>query len=165
MNKVKELWRNNKVLILLGVILLGCVVAIICVTISFFLGGDKSVYGNRLDEIKNVKITDDFQKDYLDKLKELEIVNNATMDIRGKVVYIIINFVGDTTLLDAESKAALSLQEFSDEILSHYDIMFTLICEKTENSDGFTILGARNATGSGLNWNNNTPVESEEEEK
>ena len=163
MTKLKELWRNNKVLIILGVILLGCFVAIICVTISFFLGGDKSVYGNRLDEIKNVKIEDSFQKEYLDKLKELEMVSNATMDVRGKVVYIMIYFVGDTTLLDAESKAALSLQEFSDEILSHYDIMFTLICEKTENSEGFTILGARNATGSGLNWNNNTPVESEEE--
>lgn len=163
MTKLKELWRNNKVLIILGVILLCCFVAIICVTISFFLGGDKSVYGNRLDEIKDINVEDSFKKEYIDKLKELEMVSNATIDVRGKIIYIMIYFVGDTTLLDAESKAALSLQEFSEEILSHYDIMFTLVCEKTDNSEGFTILGARNATGSGLNWNNNTPVESEEE--
>ena len=163
MNKLKEIWSNNKVLIILGVILLGCFVAIICVTISFFLGKDKSVYGDRLNEIKDVKITEVFQNEYISKLKENEIVSSASIDVRGKVVYVIIHFVGDTTLLDAESKAALSLQEFSEDILSHYDIMFTLICDKTDNSEGFTIMGARNATGSGLNWNNNTPVESEEE--
>ena len=164
MNKLKELWRNNKVLILLGVILLGCVVAIVCVTLSFFLGKDRSIYGNRLDDIENIKITDNFQKEYLAKLKENEMVSDAKIDVRGKVIYIIITFAGDTTLLDAESKAALSLQDFEEEVLNHYDIMFTLKCDATDNSEGFTILGARNATGSGLNWNNNTPVESEEAE-
>ena len=163
MNKLKELWKNNKVLILLGVILIGCVIAIICVTLSFFMGSDTSVYGNRLDDIKNIEVTDSFIKEYIGKVKENEIVNDVKVDVRGKIVYVSILFNTDTTLDDAESKASLSLQEFSDDILKHYDIMFTLKCDKSENSEGWTILGAKNASGSGLNWNNNTPVESEEE--
>ena len=76
---------------------------------------------------------------------------------------IIIDFVGDTSLVEAQSKAAASLEQFSENLLSYYDINFTLTCGSTENSEGFTIMGARNVAGSGLVWNNNTPVESEEE--
>ena len=164
MNKLKELWGNNKVLIILGVILLGCVIAIICVTISFFMSSDNSVYGNRLDDIKNVQISDSTKKEYIEKMKDNEIVSDTKIDVRGKIVYITITFGPDTAILDAESKAAQSLQDISDDILKHYDIMFTLKCAASDNSEGWTILGARNVGGSGLNWNNNTPVESEEDE-
>ena len=37
MKKLKELWGNNKVLIVLGIILIICLIAIITVTFSFFL--------------------------------------------------------------------------------------------------------------------------------
>ena len=51
----------------------------------------------------------------------------------------------------------------SDELLSDYDINLTLTSKATENSEGFTIMGAKNVAGSGVVWNNNTPVESDEE--
>ena len=164
MNKLKELWGNNKVLIILGVILLGCVIAIVCVTFSFFMNSNNSVYGNRLDNIKDVPVTDSDKKVIVEKLEENEMVSNAKVDVRGKIIYITITFASDTTILDAESKAAQSLQDISDEILKLYDVMYTLKCDASENSEGWIILGARNASGSGLNWNNNTPVESEEDE-
>ena len=71
-------------------------------------------------------------------------------------------FNADTSLNDAEAKATSSLSNLSEDILSYYDINITLKCDKSENSEGFVILGARNVAGSGLVWNNNTPVESEE---
>ena len=58
--------------------------------------------------------------------------------------------------------AASSIEKLNEDILSFYDIDFTLKCEKSENSEGFTILGAKNVAGSGIIWNNNTPLESEE---
>ena len=46
-----------------------------------------------------------------------------------------------------------------------YDIDFILTKEKSENDEGFTIMGAKNVNGSGLVWNNNTPIKDEETKK
>lgn len=164
MNKLKELWGNNKVLIVLGLILIACVVAIIIVTISYFFGGSSSTYGDRLKDIDKYPITDVMKKEYISTLSEDEKIDKVTIDVKGRVVYVTITYALDTPLLEAESKAAASLNEVDEDILAYYDIMFTLKCEASENSEGFTILGARNVAGSGIVWNNNTPVESEEEE-
>lgn len=163
MNKLKEIWGKNKVLIVLGIILIICFIAILIVTFSFFFGGSESVYGDRLDGIENYSIEDSFIDEYIANLESDEMINSATFDTKGRIIYVTMDFVGDTSLVEAQSKAAASLEQFSEETLSYYDINFTLTSESTENSEGFTIMGARNVAGSGLVWNNNTPVESEEE--
>ena len=150
-------------LIVLGIILIICFIAILIVTFSFFFGGSESVYGDRLDGIENYPIEDSFIDEYIANLESDEMINSATFDTKGRIIYVTIDFVGDTSLVEAQSKAAASLEQFSEETLSYYDINFTLTSESTENSEGFTIMGARNVAGSGLVWNNNTPVESEEE--
>ncbi len=163
MNKIKELWGKNKVLIVLGIILIVCLVTIICVGVSFFFGGSETVYGDRLDDIENYPISEEFKSDYIASLLENEEVSDVTIDIKGRIVYVNIVFVGDTNLANAKSKAVTSLEKFSDELLSYYDINLTLTSKATENSEGFTIMGAKNVAGSGVVWNNNTPVESDEE--
>lgn len=163
MKKFKEFWGKNKVLIVLGIILIICFIAILIVTFSYFFGGSESVYGDRLDEIENYPIEDDFISEYIANLENDDLINSVTFDTKGRIIYVIIDFVGDTSLVEAQSKAAASLEQFNENILSYYDIMFTLTCAETENSEGFTIMGARNVAGSGLVWNNNIPVESEEE--
>lgn len=163
MNKLKELWGKNKVLIILGIILILCVIAIISVTLSYFFGGGDSIYGARLEEIDKHPVTDTFKNEYISSLEEDSAVNKVTLDVKVRTIYVTIEYVPDTTLGVAESKASLSLKTFTEDLLGYYDISFLLKCPASENSDGFTILGARNVAGSGLVWNNNTPVESEEE--
>lgn len=164
MNKIKEIWEKNKVLIVLLFILLICFIAILLVCITFFFGGSKSPYGDRLDGIDKYPITESFKSEYESSLESDELVIDASFRTKGKVIYVTINFVEDTALVEAESKAAASLEKFDKELLSYYDINFILKCEKSTNSDGFTILGAKNASGSqNIVWNNNTKVESEEE--
>lgn len=162
MNKLKELWGNNKVLIVLGCILVICLIAILIVTFSFFLGGSKSVYGDRLKKQENVKVTDNIKNEYIANLTNDKDVESVSMDVKGAIIYITINFAGDISLNDAKSKTAASLTSFSEEILSVYDLGFTIKSPKTENSDGFIMLGAKNVAGTGLSWRNNTQVESEE---
>lgn len=163
MDKFKELWGKNKVLIVLGIILVICLIAILCVTVSFFFGGSKSVYGTRLEEIDKYPITDSFKNSFIKNLEEDEKIDKVNFDVKGRVIYLTINFVDDIPLLDAKSKATATLQDFDENILSYYDINYTLYSKETDNSEGFTILGARNVSGTGsLIWNNNTPVESED---
>lgn len=163
MNKLKEIWGKYKILIVLGLILIICFIAILFVTVSYFFGSGESVYGDRLEDIEDYPIEDTFVSEYIANLESDEMINSATFDVKGRVIYVTINFVGDTSLVEAQSKAAASLEQFSENLLSYYDIDFTLISEATENSEGFTIMGAKNVAGSGIVWNNNTPVESEEE--
>lgn len=163
MNKLKELWGRNKVLIVLGIILVICLITIGVVTISFFFGGSKSVYGERLDEVEKYPVSDTFKKEYITSLEANDSITSVKIDVKGRIIYVSINFGGDVPLVDAQSKAAASLSLFSEDLLSYYDINFTLRSIDTENSEGFVILGARNVSGSGsVVWNNNTPVESGE---
>lgn len=163
MKKIKEIWKKNKVLIVLGIVLIICLIAILVVTFSYFFGGSKSVYGDRLDGIEDYEVTSAFQSEYISVLEDDESIDSVSIDIKGRVIYITINFTGDITLVEAESKAGGSLSQFSEDILGYYDINFILTREDTEASEGFTILGARNAVGTGVAWNNNTEVESDEE--
>ena len=163
LNKLKEIWGKNKVLIVLGIILIICFIAIIIVTVSYFFGGSESVYGDRLDEISEHPISDSFILEYQTSLEEDEMIEEVSFSTKGRIIYVSIQFVGDTSMVEAQSKTAASLELFSEDILSYYDINFTITSDATENSDGFTLMGARNVAGSGLVWNNNTPVESEEE--
>ena len=162
MKKLKEAWGKNKILIVLGIILVACLVAIVIVTFSFFLGGNKDIYGDRLEGIDKYPVTESVKNEYIEALKESKNVTDVSLNIKGKIIYIIIDFAQDTSLDEAKGLAASSIVKLSEDILSFYDINFTLRCEKSENSDGFTILGAKNVAGSGLVWNNNTPLESEE---
>jgi len=162
LQKLKNLWSKNKVLIVLGVILIICLIAIIGVTFSYFIGGGKSVYGDRLDGISEHTISDEVKNNYVDNLKTNETVMDVRFVVKGKIIYVNIDFKGDTPLVEAEGVAASSLANLNEDILGYYDIEFVIKSDDTENSEGFTILGARNVTGSGLVWNNNTPVESEE---
>ena len=163
LDKLKEIWGKYKILIVLGLILIICFIAILFVTVSYFFGSGESVYGDRLEDIEDYPIEDTFVSEYIANLESDEMINSATFDVKGRVIYVTINFVGDTSLVEAQSKAAASLEQFSENLLSYYDIDFTIISEATENSEGFTIMGAKNVAGSGIVWNNNTPVESEEE--
>ncbi len=163
MNKLKELWAKNKVLIVLLFILFVCFIAIVVVCITFFFGGSKSVYGDRLEKQEEHEVSTSFQNEYISFLESDALVDKVTFRIKGRVIYVNIVFALDTTLVEAQSKATASLEKFDENILSYYDINFTLKCASSDNSEGYTIMGAKNVNGSqSIIWNNNTKVESDE---
>lgn len=166
MSKFKDFWRKNKVLVVLIGILIICFIAICIVVATYFFGGSKTVYGDRLKDIDKYPITEEFKKEYIDFLKDDgKDVSDVTFNTKGRVIYIRIKFVDDYSLVVAESKATASLAKFTDDLLEYYDLNFTLVSDATENSDGFTIMGAKNTSSKIVVWNNNTKFEEESEEK
>ena len=148
---MKKLWKENKILMVLGIILLLCVTAIIVVVLKYFVGSKKSVYGNRFDNMK-VKITEKEQKDYVKSLEDNSNVSKVRFRVSNKTLYISSTFKDDVKLDDAKKIIDDSLANFSDDIKKTYDINFTI------TNASFTLMGAKNAPGNGLIWNNNTPV-------
>lgn len=153
MKKLKKIWNENRVLMILGIILLACVIAILCVVLKYFVGSNRSVYGNRFDNMKT-KITEKEQNAYIKSLEDNSSVSKVRFRVNHKTLMISVTFKSDIKLDDAKKITESSLEKLSDKVKETYDINFTINVGET------TLMGARNASGNGLFWNNNTPVES-----
>ncbi len=158
MNKLKKMWVENRILFVLFIIVIICCFIILGVCISYFFGSSKSSYGDRLDGISEVKITDEVKNNFLDTIKQDELIKDVSFRTQGKIVYVSLEFVDTVTLVEAESKALAALMTFDEKYLNFYDFHFTLKNKGTESNDGFLIMGAKNVNGTGLIWNNNTEV-------
>lgn len=162
MKKIKEIWRNNRVLFVLFIILIICFIAIVTVALTYFVGSEKSPYGNRLDN--KVELPKDFEKNMADTLNEDEFIKEATVRLAVRTIYVTIDFENGISLEDAEEKALASLDLISEELLEYYDFNYILSQDESEDNAGFTIMGARNSNGTGFVWNNNNIPEEDEEE-
>ncbi len=164
MKKLKKIWQENSVLFVLLFILIACLIAISVVVVTYFVGDSSSKYGDRLEGIEDYPFDEDMKNEIISKIKENEIVEDVTMRVSGKSIYVMITFVPETTLVEGQSIALSSLDYFSEETLSFYDLEYMIEAEATEETEGFQLIGAKNVSGTGgIVWNNNTEFETEEE--
>lgn len=162
MKKLKKIWRENSVLLVLFIILIACLIAISVVVVKYFVGASSSKYGERLEGIDKIPYTEKDQKDLATKLEEDELINDVSVRTSGKIIYVTIKFSEKTTLVEAQSKALASLDNFSEEVLNFYDIQYMIQADSTEDTEGFQIMGSRNISGTGgIVWNNNTAPKEE----
>lgn len=158
MKKLKKIWQENSVLLVLFIILIACLIAISVVVVKYFVGNeDKN--NIRLEGVENHPFTEQMQNEIKDKIKEdvkvLEV--KIIPSTKSKRITVVINFTSEVTLVEAQSKTLASLEYFSEDTLSFYDIQFNIEADSTEKSDGFKISGSHNVSGTGgIVWNNNT---------
>ena len=146
MNKIKKFWNENRVLFVLGAILIICVVVLGIVSVTYFYGSSSNAYGNRLDSIKDTPLSDKYLQNIKTEMNSKENVKNTNkMD-------------------DAKKTTKEALKLFSEKELSLYDLQFTI-----KNKD-YTLMGAHNSNGSSstseeddIVWNNYTIKEDKEE--
>ena len=162
MEKIKELWNRNRVLIVLVIIVLTCFCIMGVVMVKYFFGGNTSSYGDRLDDIKDMPFKEEDQQTLINTIKENDIVSDVSINVKGKIIYIRILFNEKASLDTAKAVAAKSVESISADYQSKYDLEYTLVQESTEAVAGFTIMGAKNINRTVLIWNNNTPVKDKE---
>lgn len=166
MKKLKKIWQENSVLFVLLFILIACLIAISVVVITYFVGDSSSKYGDRLEGIEDYPFDSDMQDEIIGKIEENEIVQDVTMRVSGKIIYITITFAPGTTLVEGQSIALASLEHFGEDTLSFYDLEYMIQADDTEDAEGFQLIGAKNVSGTGgIVWNNNTEFESEDTEE
>lgn len=164
MKKLKKIWQENSILFVLLTILIVCMIAILIVVVTYFVGNSKSKYGDRLDEINKYPFVEDTQKEIASKMKEDEKILDVVFRTSGKTIYVTISFDPSVTLVQAQSKSLESLDYFSEDTLGYYDIQFLIQAESTDKSDGYKIMGSHNVSGTGgIVWNNNTKFEIDKE--
>ncbi|MBE6155543.1 MAG: hypothetical protein E7164_02155 [Firmicutes bacterium] len=153
---MKKLWKENRVLFILWIILFICFMAIVSVALTFFYSKDVSSYGPRLEGIENHPITSEDKNTYKETMLENENVTKVSFNLQKRVIYIHIDFDAEISVEDAKAIVNNSVNLFSEDILSYYDFQFVL------ESENFTIIGSKNAIVDYVSWNNNREVVEEE---
>lgn len=166
MNKIKRIWQENKVLLVLAIILVVCIVVLVGVSLKFFYGSSESVYGNRLDTIKDNPIKEENLNSIKATLKENEKVDNVNITVKGKIVYINIKYIDDVKMSDGKKIAEGTIDSFSESELENYDIQYTIsskLTKEDKDNKSYTLMGSRNSNGLGeIVWNNYNIKETEE---
>ncbi len=156
---MKKFIRDNKAICFMLLIIIACLgISVALLLKYFYFGNGGSKYGDRLDGIETVAITDDKKNSVVDDIKQRKNVKDAKVEVSGKIIYIRIAFNAGADLDTSKAIAVKTLEKFSDEEKAVYDIHFTLVFEKSETSDGITIMGSKNVNGTNLIWGNNNPV-------
>ena len=115
MSKIKGFYQNNRIYCILMAISLFCLALIVAAFVVYFVEQTKNdTYGNRLDGIKNVQITDTHKEEIASFIKENDKVESVVINIKGKIIYITTTLKdGKTT--DAESIAIKSLEKLTED--------------------------------------------------
>lgn len=163
MKKIKKFYKEHRVFTILMAIVIVCLVLIITVLVQiFYFGNGNDKYGDRLEGIDNVKISESKESDYENNVKATGKVKNCDLVITGRIIYITMQFEESVELDEAKNVALKSLESFSEDELAFYDFNITLKKNTSDKVEGFIISGARTKNGSGLVWNNNRQVTEEE---
>lgn len=156
MNKMKKIWQDNKVLLVLGIILIVCLAVLAVVAVVYFYGNDYERKG------AGTKVEERLKNDIVERIEASEMVSNATIRNKDLTVFIRISFVAGTDIKAAEKVAEDSLALFNDDELALYDISYTVKC----NDGKFIAMGNRNSSGSGyILWDEHVENSEEVEEE
>ena len=141
--------KNKFVIIPIGVFLILVVVAF-RVFNMFFPAEGTALYGDRLDGIQDVELTDNKLNDISSTLEENEAVKKASVSVQGKIVEVIITAQDDTSLDTAKGLNTIVLDALDEDEEAFYDIQI-FVTKDTEATD-FPIIGYKHHAKDSFSW-------------
>lgn len=161
MNKLKKLWNENRIMLVLGIIVFLCFLVIAYIMFQYFFGVSTSNYGDRLESIQEV-VYDEMAKSSLESSYQDEHLVDFSVDVRGKIIYVRVKYDATVALSDAQKKSVEAYQTIDEKYRNLYDYNVTISQDATEASTGYCLMGAKNVSSANFVWSNNTPVTTEE---
>ena len=149
---MKKFWKfilKNRIYIVLVLVILFC--GFVFFTMKAYMDpkDELEVYGNRLDGIESVIITDERKKEVADFVSEDEKISNVSVSTQGKIVNISINVKSKENTKDKmKEKGKLILEKFSEDEVKFYDFQFFI-----KNEDGnYNMIGYKNKKNEDISW-------------
>lgn len=165
---MKKVWNfivKNRIYIVLILLVLFC--AFVFVTMKAYLDpvDELAVYGNRLNGIEDVEITETRKNEVVDFIKDDETITDASVSIQGKIINISIKVTTEENTIDKmEEKGKEVVKKFSEEEIKFYDFQFFI-----KNEDGnYNLMGYKNKKNEDISWVSdeiNSEVDENEEEQ
>ena len=143
--------KKNKFIFILSLIIIAIfLLTTVSVFNIFFPNLGVPIYGHRLDDIKDVKISENRQTDIANNLLKSNNVNKASVDIRGNLINVLINFGKNPDVNAAKNVAVKVIDEFSTKEKEVYDIQFFITSDDQNNN--FPVIGYKNKISSTIVW-------------
>lgn len=129
-------------------------VIMLVIFISLFFGNGKDSYGNRLEGIEEVKLSNNFLTELKNTLKDKDEVVEANVRLQGKIVYIVLQLNPDVSVDNAKNISNSTLEKFSQEELDFYDISYLIKWEKEteEGTETSGIEGYKHPSKDSITW-------------
>lgn len=144
--------KNNKgIFIILGIILI-FLIGVIIVFKAFFPSGNE--YGDRLKGIEKVSFSDKEISTLESKIKDRNKIKKVSIDIKGRLINILITVEEDADLDDMKDYAKEKLELFDEEEQKYYDIQFYIINEK-DDVKHYPAIGYKHKTSDDIKWSSN----------
>ena len=126
MEKIKKWINRNKGLAILLLLTIIFVIILLIIFIELLVGGSSNKYGNRLDGIDKVKISNETYESVKKEVEDTELVEKVETRLQGKIVYTTIELKDGITVEKAKEIAVNTLDNYSEDELKYYDFSFFL---------------------------------------
>jgi hypothetical protein len=140
--------RNN---ILLGILLLIIIIGVGYFLKAFVFPSSGPFYGNRLDGIDNVEISDNRITELESNLLRNDKVKSSDVLIQGKIINIFID-VEDMGADDAKKILNDTLGDFSDAEKEFYDFQYFITNDSDKDSEIYPIIGYKSKSSDTISW-------------
>lgn len=150
MNKVKAYFKNHRAMSIGYILCFLLIVFVVVLNFTFFSNNSKAVYGDRLDGIEEVRITDNKLEQIESELNERDEVSSSDASISGRILNVIITVNDDVSVETARSLTEVIDSAIDDDQRNYYD---TQVFIKKNNDDAsFPIIGYRHEDKTTYSW-------------
>ena len=162
---MKKVWNfiyKYRIVIALVFLLIIGVFGFITVKQYLYPDDKLTVYGNRLDGIDKVKITDEKKNEIIKMIKEKAGIKEAKIDIQGKIINVSITASEkENTKEEMQKLCTEILLKFSSEEIKFYDFQFFI-----KNEDlNYNMIGYKNKISEEISYSDDVIVSEVEDEK
>lgn len=134
MEKLKKWINKNKGFAIICALAFILFIITVVIFVRLLVGGSSNKYGNRLDGIDKVKISNEVYESVKEEVKDVEGVNDVSVRLQGKIVYTTIELSDSISADKAKEIAKNTLDNYTEDELKYYDFSFFLKW-KGEESD------------------------------
>lgn len=141
--------KNKFVIIAIGVFLI-LVVLVFQIATMFFPEEGTALYGDRLDGIEEVELSNSKLTKIESNLKSDGAVKEANVSVAGKIVEVIITVQDDTSVDTAKTLNTKVLDSLSNKEKKFYDIQ--IFVKKDSEATDFPIIGYKHHAKDTFSW-------------
>ena len=149
--------RKNKFVIIAIAVFLILVIIAFQVVNMFFPEEGKALYGDRLEGIEEVELSDKKISSMSSAIEDDAAVKEASVSVAGKIVEVIITVQDDTTVDTAKGLNAIVLEQLEDDEKGlTRDLVFV---KKDTDAADFPIIGYKHHAKDSFSWTKNRGAE------
>lgn len=148
--RIRNFYRRNRIYCILMLVSFICLVVLgTSLVLYFYNQAISDPYGTRTQSIDKYPVKDEIKKaeEFLEGKKEKDGVLDYKVRVQGNIIYIDVTVDAKLLVEDMQNLGVESLENFTEEQLSYYDLQFTFV------RDGYpAYTGSKSAQNTVITW-------------